>query len=310
MRRVALWILLMIASSATKAAGFDLDALRHLPDIPILEASCVPPVLGFAIPLPAAQLVAAAAKLSPERRDLAWLLFLRRTASDAQPIEFTLGAPAQPVLDAMRTALSAAGFGRKADVLAGAHLKATSIGGIRLVTVTLPAAFGNKAELGMDILAYVRRTPELAACLAKALAKPKDDVRLGFVVEALTKSFAAGADPKTLPQAYRVIWLANQYVGEVDNGGIEQFFANSSGDDASETATALRTLGLEGQAATVSQGMAMFGVRFPQSQKTRRALERELGLDPRLDALTAQADTKAVTTAMAGYARREDILPK
>ena len=49
-----------------------------------------------------------------------------------------------------------------------------------------------------------------------------------------------------------LVFCTWDFVNEVDNGGFDQFFANSSGDRAEETLAALRAIGATSSAASIS----------------------------------------------------------
>lgn len=67
---------------------------------------------------------------------------------------------------------------------------------------------------------------------------------------------------------------------EVNNGGFEQFFFNSSGDFAHETVESLRAIGAEHTAALVSEAISEFPESsVPKATATRRALMLELWPD-------------------------------
>jgi len=59
----------------------------------------------------------------------------------------------------------------------------------------------------------------------------------------------------------QVLFLAWCYAGELDNGGIAQFFCNSCGEHAAETVAALRVLDLNDLAAILEEASAAL---FPE----------------------------------------------
>lgn len=61
--------------------------------------------------------------------------------------------------------------------------------------------------------------------------------------------------------------------GEVDNGGFEQFYFNSSGDQATAVPAELRQIGADAMADIVSRANALFGSNGPPSDLS---LRREL----------------------------------
>jgi hypothetical protein len=62
---------------------------------------------------------------------------------------------------------------------------------------------------------------------------------------------------------------------EVNNGGFSQFFANSAGDHASATPSALRTVGASEMAALVERAMEPFGPAGPPADRAERGRTME-----------------------------------
>lgn len=60
-----------------------------------------------------------------------------------------------------------------------------------------------------------------------------------------------------LSRAEQVLWLCFELIAEVGDGGLEQFFANSSGDRAHLVAPALRELGFSALADAVARAVAL-----------------------------------------------------
>ena len=71
-------------------------------------------------------------------------------------------------------------------------------------------------------------------------------------------------DPNELP--WRIFWLTT----EVNNGGMDQYFHNSSGDFALETVADLRLIGAPATADLVEKGCKL----FPDGQPAKRTGER------------------------------------
>lgn len=114
----------------------------------------------------------------------------------------------------------------------------------------------------------------------------------------------------TISHAERNIVLVMNLHAEVDNGGFDQFFFNSSGDDAKDTAAALREVGLHELVKTYEQALAAFpGVPSPDIATRRgqmtnipsetRALWR--GLEDRFYADKGRSDR--CDAALAVYVR-------
>ena len=83
-------------------------------------------------------------------------------------------------------------------------------------------------------------------------------------------------DPETqwfelLSPGRRAVMLAESLDAEVNNGGFDQYFLNSSGDGASATPAALRMLGREDLAAMVEKANAQFPAGPPPARGARLA---------------------------------------
>jgi hypothetical protein len=63
------------------------------------------------------------------------------------------------------------------------------------------------------------------------------------------------------------VWAAT---GEIENGGFDQFFYNSSGDHAGEAPGAFRAIGAPGKAAVIEQALALFPGKAPPSAREER----------------------------------------
>jgi hypothetical protein len=102
---------------------------------------------------------------------------------------------------------------------------------------------------------------------------------------------AAGSGLARLGATARTIWVANVFVGEVMNGGFEQFFTNTSGGHAGEVEEALARVGATRMIALYREAAA---AAFPQGVPTDReqrfdAIERGgRRLAKRIDALDQQ----------------------
>jgi hypothetical protein len=69
-----------------------------------------------------------------------------------------------------------------------------------------------------------------------------------------------------MSRAEQVLWLVFELCGEVSNGGVDQFFANSSGERAPLVPAALRELGEPDLAAALERSL----VHFPQGARAER----------------------------------------
>src|SRR5208282_1452441 len=75
----------------------------------------------------------------------------------------------------------------------------------------------------------------------------------------------------------RALYVVTLFLREVDNGGLDQFFFNSSGMYAAEICKALRLLGADEQAAAFEQALKFFpGSRVPLDQDDRQAVLKDI----------------------------------
>ena len=119
---------------------------------------------------------------------------------------------------------------------------------------------------------------------------------------------------------------------EFENGGVHQFFYNSSGSVAPEVHAAFIELGLDRQAALFKRALDMFGANYPRDMGKRRdkyfshegwsAFDKQLSdltddfyaLDGgptvvRLGGNTANEGGPGIWSAMGTYARAKKMLP-
>jgi hypothetical protein len=68
-------------------------------------------------------------------------------------------------------------------------------------------------------------------------------------------------------QVFACVW---QLEAEVNNGGFDQFYSNSAGDQAVETVAALETIGAGHTAAIVRRANALFGAGGPPKDRDVR----------------------------------------
>jgi Domain of unknown function (DUF4375) len=114
-----------------------------------------------------------------------------------------------------------------------------------------------------------------------------------------------------VPQTYRAVLVLSLLEFEILNGGLGQFFSNSSGAFAEYAARAFRDLGEDGSADAMEQAIALFGSPYPVSTEDRRRvyLAHEELLDQRLAGLEKRVDAGSIPAILIEAARREGILP-
>ena len=87
------------------------------------------------------------------------------------------------------------------------------------------------------------------------------------------------ADFERVPAKLRPIIAGAWCDYEVCNGGLRQFFENSTGVLAPEASAAFESLHLSTLATVVREGIALFGEPYPRDRKTRmRLLNSEAGV--------------------------------
>lgn len=96
-----------------------------------------------------------------------------------------------------------------------------------------------------------------------------------------SKTALSGLAPKE--QVFFLVWSLE---AEINNGGFNQFFFNSSGDHATATAEALRAIGATKTAAIVEAAMSIFGAEGPNRSKTRRQQQLTIFSDEQQERLS------------------------
>jgi Domain of unknown function (DUF4375) len=182
--------------------------------------------------------------------------------------------------------------------------------------MALAKAFGSRDEYASALESFVRNNPTLRAWADEARDKISDEERLDWLVGRL-----GTADPEamreriaTWPGAYRQLYLLDLFNSEMLNGGVHQFFLNSSGSLAREVVAALREADLPNHADSVEKGIAMFAQPYPVDRQVRGryffAHGETTEWDKKLDALTNAVDDGAIGATMLAIAKRADILPR
>ncbi len=128
-------------------------------------------------------------------------------------------------------------------------------------------AFGSREAFAAAMVAFVERTPALWKRIEAERAKLGEVARLRYLNQALVQRLAVGGGSDTeivarltaLPIEQRTLLAMEFFNTEFSNGGVHQFFLNSSGAVAPEVYDAFRELGLERQAAIYKRGLDMFG---------------------------------------------------
>ncbi|OWT80337.1 hypothetical protein CEY04_02700 [Achromobacter sp. HZ28] len=241
--------------------------------------------------------------------------------SQAQAIEQGMAAfgSSYPTDDRKRDGFLAQSFLRIQEGIAPDFNKPPTATDNLLRQIGTPLA--DKTGYKAGVVDYMRRDPQGAALLAQAREHLTNRQRLGYLEGCLLQSGPSGFGDEatirkgieTMPQALRTVYVMAIFSGELFNGGMHQFFSNSSGAFAPYVVQAMRDIGMPQAAKTVEQGMAMFPQPYPVSteDRRRRAFQREWNSwDDKLDGLTGDVDGQDFEAAVAVYAAARGILPK
>lgn len=96
-----------------------------------------------------------------------------------------------------------------------------------------------------------------------------------------SKTGLSGLAPKE--QVFFLVWSLE---AEINNGGFNQFFFNSSGDHAAATAEALRAIGATKTAAIVDGAISVFGAEGPSQNRAQRQQQLTLFSDEQQERLS------------------------
>ena len=117
-----------------------------------------------------------------------------------------------------------------------------------------------------------------------------------------------------LSEADRTVILVWSLQGQVDNGGFDQFYFNSSGDQAAETVAALERIGARRTAAQDEEGTRLYPTQPPPKERKARIAE----LDRFSDAVTGTwdrleqefyCDPDGLDELLVAYLVRHGVLP-
>lgn len=237
----------------------------------------------------------AEAGLSPDARTAAILYALRdHMGRDGLHTHFFLagGALAPEIRDALKAAAleqehmiyaaAMAAFGPEYPVdtevrekrfgyIAGSELNAFDRSLLDIVR-----GFPDEAQLQGKIEAFIASRPQLWREIEVRRKSLGGVRRVDLLTQAMWNEIgtfkAAEISAATLPQLTadeRALLAVDLFNTEFENGGIHQFFYNSSGNYAPDVADALDAIGLSRQAALVRKGMALFKAPYPRDRELR-----------------------------------------
>ena len=333
------------ASDQTQPEARDLQALTTMSTEFVIETTFLPQIMRVKYDDDKGPILADIGRLQPDVRNLFWLSYLhyvapgsglhhffttvaegRKITEEAKKLLVAQGQsvsedtfhemtamteksdPARNA-DAVLKALTAAGLTRQAEAFAAERDLAAQNADADFTA--LDAAFGEMTELRAAIRNYVERTPVLVEWAARARAEIDDEDRLSYLTGKLNKMEDAEID--RLPKALKQIYVVDYFNAEMLNGGVHQFFFNSSGRYAPDVAVALRELGLTRHADVIERGIDMFSKPYPTDTQKRRVLNfagEWDAWDEALSALTYEVDDGEITPALITLAKRENLLPR
>ena len=113
----------------------------------------------------------------------------------------------------------------------------------------------------------------------------------------------------------RTVILVWSLQGEVDNGGFDQFYFNSSGDHSAETVFALERIGAQRTAAIVAEGNRRFPTQPPPSEREVRIAELNSFSNTATDTWDRlerefYSDPDGLSERLVGYLVRQGVLPE
>lgn len=338
--------------------GPDID-LRHVPFAELIGET-VGRYSVRAILDPPATFMASLAPLDADMRTLVLVDVLRdRLGRDGLHTFFFLSAAQHA--PAIRDALAAGGLKREHELFVKAldlfgpdypvdnEARAkrfsyssldTPLNDFDVKMMEIARSFASRDALAKAMVAYVERTPVLWQKIEAKRAQLGEVARLRYLNQALVlrNNLWDKTDAEvvkalaSLPTEHRTLLVMDIFNAEFSNGGVHQFFFNSSGTVAPEVYEAFRELGLERQAAIYKRALDMFPGKYLRDLQKRRDkfFSEEWGAwDERLQKLTdefyaldggptlVRVGDKAAAVeggpgiwpAMAAYARIKKMLP-
>jgi hypothetical protein len=138
-------------------------------------------------------------------------------------------------------------------------------------------AFGSRERFADTIVAYVNRNPALFARIEGLREKLGYNDRLRYLIDALSLKVNwekpandIARQLAALPKEERHLIVLSVFNMEFENGGVHQFFYNSSGDIAPEVLDAMIELDLKPQTEIFKRALAMLGEPYIRANDQRR----------------------------------------
>jgi hypothetical protein len=134
-------------------------------------------------------------------------------------------------------------------------------------------------------------------------------------VEIVYRDSPRHAHLERLSAPARVNYVLGELHGEILNGGLSQFFSNSSGDHAAETRAALDAIGANAVAALFDRALVAFACALPPGDRVVRC-EQLFAFEadhpdvlPALDDLYDRAMQEELSAQRLAYLRRHATSP-
>jgi hypothetical protein len=202
--------------------------------------------------------------------------------------------------------------------------------------MALARAFGNQATFKRDIIAYVESKPALWQDVEARRTRLNEPERLRVLTYALEarvgdlwsnySDVERRLDLMSRPE--RTLAVMAVFNAEFMNGGVDQFFYNSSGALAPDVHDAMIELGMTQQAAIFKRGLDLFGKPYVRDTARRRNAKGSDSRDQKLSSLTDELYAlngglefhrikgsmvveggPGIDFAMLNYAREHKLLP-
>ncbi len=324
----------------------DFDTLKRIPNIDIVRDATIGPTLRLLFEDQCAETLAKLESLEPDLKALMWLCFLdQKWGRDGLHTYFFMsgGDFAPQVVAALRHAKmkqEAAVFSAAMALFGPIYPINEKERKIRFAwsqprcqvddfTTTIPNKlnafddalcdksdeFGTRSDFGERISTYVESTPSLLAWTDKARAQQSEEQRLNWLLRQLTVTSweRAGTEIATWPKRYRQLFLLELFNTEMLNGGVHQFFANSSGDFATEVVATMWEAGLSHHAEALQRSVDMFDKPYPSNRNIRQAryFSKEWSdWDEKLNEPTGDFDDGKIIDKMLEIAKYDGLLPR
>lgn len=147
--------------------------------------------------------------------------------------------------------------------------------------LSIAAQFPNRDAFADEIEGYVRQHPKLWQRIEESRKKLSGQRRLGILIEQLWDAMPSNLKDEDvaqalakLPEAERNVLALDAFNSEFENGGVHQFFFNSTGAYAPEAHDAMLAMGLARQARLLEQAMGLFSKPYARNRETRAASYR------------------------------------